>query len=465
MATIDGVNHNFKGVLTPGKGSGDSEETFELKILQAEEGPERWLLTDQGKWWLFQAPSGPIAPFTIAKEHERFEAQRFAGNYPAPSGRLFRWVQLEQPYLEIEPPFQGTTEAMLISGEDFSQIFLSLPLMVGAPDVYYTPSFPASEIPRDAVSVRPGLGGGKLVPHFSLLLALLFGGAGFAGWVAPIKALWWLGPLAIFGRFGTTRQSLADHALRLLAGVFFLDFISHGLDNNVTAEWDEPLAPLFESAKVGGICALLWLLRLWQPRLFFSAIDGVNFAGGCSWLVFACGMAIVTMVEEFNYFRFFDWYAGELPWTALWLIAGVLGIWHKFKDYRNVPLDLRGFRSLLYRTTDTLDQKLDVCVHKSQVLSEWADDLEDALVISADPLVASLADYGPSFLAWRDQAKNLQDVSPSQLDPETRQSLEADLATIASDFRDLIACLDGAPGSLRELRSLRRSPLLETWNQ
>lgn len=466
MATIDGVIHDPKGVVSSSKGSGDSEQKFEFRVLKsANRGPERWLLTDKGKWWLFQPPPDQNVPYVVAKEHERFEADRVTGASAARGATVYRWVRLEQPYTEIDPPFRGTSEALIVSGGGAPpRILLSLPLMVGSRDVFYTPSFPAAELPRASIMAKAGLGGGKLVPHLSLLLAVFFGAAAFLGVSAPIRALWWLGPLAIGGRFLATRQSLWDHCLRLLAGAFFLDFTTRGLDNVMTSEWEEGMAPLFESAKVAVIGLLLWVLRLASPRLFFSVIDGVNITGGCSWVVFACGVAVVTLVEEFNYFRFFDWYAGELPWSVLWFLGALLGIWHKFKDYRKVPLDRRGFRSLLYRTADTLEQGLPLCVSKALALSEWADDLEDALLISADPLVVSLADYAPAFIAWRDQVKNLQDVAPAQIDAETRQHLEADLAIVAADFRELVGCLDRWPESRQELRGLRRSPLLETWN-
>ena len=124
---------------------------------------------------------------------------------------------------------------------------------------------------------------------------------------------------------------------------------------------------------------------------------------------------------------------------------------------------MRGFRSLLYQTADILDQKVEVCRHKADSLAQWADDLEDALAISGDPLVASLADYAPFFEAWRDQAKKLAEADA--LSPDDQEHLNADLATIASDFRDLISCLDRWPESQSELKSLRRSPMLGTWGQ
>lgn len=461
MPIIDGEEFRESNVLTPSKGSGDSEEKFTISVLR-NGGRTRWLLQDKGKWWLYASPPEPVAPYTVAKTYEEFKADRVGGQG---GSRDFRWVQLEQPYMQAEPPFQGATEALVISSGGPASMMLSLPLMVGKPGVYYTPSFPASKVPRDPVAVKEGLGGGRLVPHLSLIMAAIFGAAVLVHTPAPIGLLWWLGPVAIACRYFTTRQSSWDHVFRLLAGVFFLHFVTHGFDNRMTEEMEDQMVPMFESAKVFVLCLGLWVLRLWKPRYYFSVIDGVNLTGGCSWLLFACVMGFVSMDEEFNYFSFFNYYAGVMPWSILWFCAALFGFMYTLSDYRKVPLDLKGFRSLLYRSADTLDQKLDVCVHKSEALVQWADDLEDALSISADPVVASLLDYGPFFTAWRDQAKNLKDVDPKTLDSQTREQLEADLATVASDFRDIVACIDGWPQAQSKLQSLRRSPLLETWNQ
>ena len=446
-------------MLTPSKGSGDSEEKFIISVLR-NGARTRWLLQDKGKWWLYASPSAPPAPYAIAKTYEEFNADKVGG---MGGSKLFRWVQLDQPYMQAEPPFQGATEALVMSGGGPPSMMLSLPLMVGKSGVYYTPSFPASDIPREAVVAKESLQSAKLISHLSLVMAAIFGVAVLLNFAAPIGLLWWLGPAAVVCR--STRQSLRDHVLRVVAGVFFLHFATHLVDNVMTREMEDQMVPMFESAKVVVLCLGLWVLRMWKPRYYFSVIDGVSSWGGCSWLLFAGGITFWSMIDEFNYFSFFNYYAGVLPWSILWFCAALFGFMNTLSDYRKVPLDLKDFRSLLYRSADTLGQKLDVCVHKSEALVQWADDLEDALSISADPVVVSLSGYGPFFTAWRDQAKNLKEVDPKTLDSQTREQFEADLATVASDFRDIVTCIDGWPKTQGKLQSLRRSPLLETWNQ
>lgn len=111
----------------------------------------------------------------------------------------------------------------------------------------------------------------------------------------------------------------------------------------------------------------------------------------------------------------------------------------KLKDYRKAPVDRDGFRSLLYRTCDITKQGL-------------------------APAVRAFTPLAPSFLRWREQTVALQDVEVESLDDDVRQALEADLATISEDFEELVVYLDGLPNDCGELKTLRYSPQLVTWN-
>ncbi len=459
MASIDGKAYQERTSIVCSRGSGDSKEEFTFRVLLSPEGVECWLLTENSKWWLFRRPAQPVS-FKVVKTHEEFQAQKFVRDGQDLGEKRLAWVTFDRAYSEALP-FQSTTEGMLIDGSD---MLISVPLMQDKEE-FFSPSFPASGMTRSIITPRSGLGGDGLAKHVGLALAALFLAAAFLKTAVPIKALWWLGPLAILSRAASTRQSLWDHLLRFVGGVFFLHFVTHALDNLWTNDWDEAAVPLFESAKIGAMCLLLWVVRLWKPRIYFAFLDGATVSGGCSWLVFCSGLALVCMAEEDNYFKWFSWYAGESFWGMLWLLAGICGIAYKIHDYRRVPLDLRGFRSLLYRTADALNLDLGVCCNKSGCLVEWADDLEDALAISAHPLVASLADYAPDFEAWRGQASKLAEVDPEQLTARQREHLAADLATIGADFRDLISCLDQWPESKDQLKEIRISPMLGTWGQ
>lgn len=443
-------------------GSGDNKEEITFKLLSDPAGKECWLLNDGGKWYLYQAPPDLSQPYRVETTYETFAADTVRRNKVDQPPCLFSWVGFSQPYQHAEAPFRDATRGMLMEGNDRDDMMLAVPLLQTSSGVYYSARFPAAKMKRETVTPHTGLEGGPFVSHLGLGLAVLFGGATVLETTVLMKLCWWLGPLAVFLRCFSTRQSTWDHVLRLVGGLFLLHFATHGLDNFVTRDWEEQATPLFEMAKIAALSGALWGLRMWNLRVYYAVIDGVAYGGGCSWLVFVTGTIFLSLVDEANHFRWFTWYSGELPWAVFWPLAVAWCIWSTYKDYRKAPLDLAGFRSLVFRTVEVLDQKLDHCRLRSAQLTEWADDLEDALAISADPLVCSLVDYGEAFKLWQTQAAVLKDVVPDRV--SDREQLEADLAAIAADFRELLSCLDRWPESWEGFKSLRCSPMLGTWN-
>jgi hypothetical protein len=463
--TIDEATYQLKHVLKCSKGSGDNKEEFSFTVLTGPDDHEFWLLNERNDWWLFRRPPDGTVRFEVANAHEEFFAQRFERDGVDEGPKRLTWAAFTEPYQNAPAPFQGTTEGLLFGGTDSRDMMLSIPLMMTEPDVFYTPSFPASQMSRVAVTPRAGLGGGPVVKHFALILGIVFAVSALLGVTNPIKMLWWMGPLAVIARHYTTQQSTLNHALRLLAAVFFLHFSTYVFDHAVALSVEEAGLPLYESVKVALLCIALWGVRLWNPRYYFAVVDGVTWGGGCAWLLFCGGLTVATLFDEVNLFNWFRWYAGTLPWSLLWIVGAAAGIHHKLKDYSKAPLDLRGFRSLLYRTAETLEQKLEHSRSKAGSLGEWADDLGDALAISTDPLVVSLVDYAPAFKALREQAQKLADVDVKTLEPASKAHLDADLTTIAEDCRAMISCLDRWPESRADFTLLRRSPRLVLWGK
>jgi hypothetical protein len=464
---VDGQSYNYRGTIEASKGAGDSKETLSFTVYGDAAGVEHWLLQDNSKYYLLRAAADPSRAYPIETTHEEFAADKLTVLGQTKTPVRYSWVTLDHTFEDAPPPFSGTSDAMICrTPEGDRQTMMSIPLLKWQGDAYYSPSFPAADMPRSAIEAKLGLGGGQsLAISLCLFLALLFGISVPLGFLIPVKVLWWAGPAAILLRLMCARQSPVDHVLRLIAGLFFLHFCTHLLDHVFTQELSDEQGLLFESARLAVLSLVLLALRLASPKLYYSALDGSSYGGSCSWTLFTCVLIMVSMDEEDNFFQWFDWYSGMLPWSIFWLLLMGAGIWYKYRDYKHVPLDLRGFRSLLYRTTDTLNDTLEMACHKAKRLMEWADDMEDALSISADRLVASLADFKPFFEAWGSDAKKLEEIDTDALSPQEREALEADLATICADFQDLIACLDGWPATSQDLKSLRRSPRLATWGQ
>ena len=460
---IDDLSYETRGDVNCSKGSGDNEETFFFRtIRERDRGGEHLLLEDRGKWWMYSPPPRPV-DIPVAKVHEEFKADRVHG-CGRENVKEFAWVTLERSFDDAPLPYTGTAEALVMtSHRGVREVWMCAPLMRGDGDVFYSPHYPAANLPRKSVTLKQGLAaGGSLAGWLCGAMALLFGAAALSGIALPMQLMWWLGPLAVAMRAFTTRQSQMDHVLRLVGGVFFLHFATHLIDHHFAAELEDREGLLFESARLSIVLFFLFGLSKLQPKIYFAILDGSTTGGGCAWSVFTVGILIASFSEEDNFFRWFDWYAGMLPWSILWLLGLAYAIWFAYDDYRQVPLDLKGFRSLLYKTADTLSQTAGVACQKSKRLAQWADDLDDALGISADPLVASLAELGPDFVGWREQAKKLGELNPDALSAERRKALEADLAIIASDYRGLVAWLDADRSVRGELLSLRRSPFLET---
>jgi hypothetical protein len=108
MATmIDGETYNLRCTITCSKGSGDSKEEFSFTVLEGpKDGKECWLLTENSKWWLFQAPPDLSQPFTIASTHEEFYAQKVTRNGLEQGERRFAWVALAGRTTTLPFPFK-----------------------------------------------------------------------------------------------------------------------------------------------------------------------------------------------------------------------------------------------------------------------------------------------------------------------------------------------------------------------
>ncbi len=458
---VDGQTYQYRGLVDATKGSGDSTERLSFTVYTGPDGRECWLGKDKEQWYLCRAPAVPSSSPKVIKIHEVFIPTKFEifGKETPPV--TFSWVALEQRQLDETEPFHGTDQAMLMGAE----VKLAIPLLKEPDgDVYFGPNFPAADIPR-----RQVIAGTSAGPRIALVLLLALAGVmAFGVWAkspVPIRIFWWVGPILGGISMMGSRHSFLRMVCGLLSGVFFFHFATHGLDYLVTHEWEEEAEPLFESARVVASCLLFLGLRALWPRFYLALVDGSNTGGGAAWLIYLGGQLLVASGEDAeNYFSWFNWYASIPLWSWFWPICLILAVVSKFKDYRKAPVDRDGFRSLLYRTCDIIRQGLENSVGAAKRLEAWADDLEDALSLSAAPAVRAFTPLAPSFLCWREQTVALQDVEVESLDDDVRQALETDLATISEDFKELLDYLDGWPNDSKELKTLRYSPRLVTWN-
>lgn len=467
MPKIDGENFPHGPQLKITRGSGDSETVFHIETMRSgHSGESYWMLEEKEKRWLYLYPSKPPergASAQVRTVHETFEASRvephrFAGKEIS---LVFRWARMFEPLAGHPAPFHDTCEALLLGDGSYVRALPAIPVLHYRGELF-TPDYPAEKMPwrllnSEPVSALRGLGA---TIALSFTMALLFGLFAAAGLTWPVTLFWWTAPLTAilcFGRLG--RRSELGHLARLISGAFFIHFLTRGFDVAVTGAWEDSEAALFECWKLCGMFLGLALLTRLRPQLTFGLIDGAYRVGPALW---ATGLVIMLiMLEDGNYFPWFNYYAGVMPWGLLLGAVGLVSMGEKIWDYRKAPVDKRGFLRLLYRTADVLEKGPEAAASRSARLAEWADDLEDALSISASPQVVALSELGPEFLLWKTQAIAL--ASYHEFSPARQSQVQADLAVIAEDFRQLAETLDGK--NAKKLSTPRPSPYLATYNQ
>lgn len=466
MPRVDEQNFSSGPELKISKGSGDSETTFRMQTLRSgDSGKNYWLLDDSGKKWLYLFPTQPPAKgesTTVRQVHETFAADRvepgrFLGH---DISRMFRWAQLGEPMPGQPKPFHDATEALLLGEGSYVKVLPAVPVLEYRGDLY-TPDFKAEKMPwRLLGEPRPSsMAGLGPVVLLAGLMSALFGLVALSTSAVPIHVFWWLAPMFGVLGYGAWRSTDAGKLARLVAGVFFLHFLTRGVDVAITGDWEEVDAGVFEAWKLCGTFLLMALLVRVRPQLYFGLVDGAYRVAPALWTIGV--VTLLFMLDEGNYFPWFNYYSGVMPWGLLLGSIGLVSVAEKIWDYRKAPVDTRGFVRLLYRTTETLEKGPETAMARSARLAQWGDDLEDALSISASPEVVALADLGPDFLLWKTQAKAL--ASYDEFSPDRQNQVREDLAVIAGDFRAIAESLEGRSGKKRS--SIRHSPYLATYNQ
>lgn len=457
---VDGETYHYQGLIDATRGAGDNLQRLNFTAYTGPDGRSCWLSEDKQRWYLYRdAPEG--SDLKGIETHETFAAHDFSMFGRSQPPVTFSWVTLDGRQHQETGPFQGTDQAMSMGPRQFK---LAIPLVRDpGTDDYYGPNFPAAKFPRR--SVRPGSAvGPRAATALLLLLAATMGWAVWAQSSVPLTVLWWAAPVFGLLRWGTVRHSFLHQVFGVISGLFFFHFATHGIDYWVTHNWDEELAPLFESARLGLACLLFLLLRALFPRFYLALLEGSYAGGGSAWVLYFSVLFLVLINEDGeNYFPWFNWYASIPPWSWIWPLL-LLGVFcFHYRDYRRAPVDRAEFRRLLFQTAEVLRQGLGASVGASRSLERMADDLEDALSLSADPAVRAFTPLAGCFLQWCEQAKALRAVDLESLDESTRRSLEADLEVLVADFDDLVAYLDAWPKATQQLLTLRISSRLLTW--
>lgn len=458
---VDGQRYEYKGTVEASKGSGDDKEDLKFTVYLDPEGRECWLGEDKRRWYLYRDVTNAEARLKAGYTAEEFDSDKLRILGEAFDAAKFTWVTLHDRQMSEPEPFRGTNQAMRM-GEKTK---LSIPLFRDqARDSYFGPNFSAADIPPYALS--PGSAAALWAANLMVLvLALVMGVSVWQQSPLAIRIFWWLGPIFAAVRLMSARQGLIGTVCGMLGGIFFLHFCTHGLDYLVTNSWEEAAAPLFESARLALFCLLVLGLRAYSSRLGLALIDGAFYGGGAAWLVYLSGQFIASMVlEDEGYFPWFSYYASLPMWAWVWPVLLFFGVSSKLKDYAKAPVHRDGFRSLLYRTYELTRQGLEVVTEAAERLEKWADDLEDSLSLSTDPAVRAFAPLAPDLLQWKMQAGLLKEIDPAELDDDIRESLESDLEALSQDFLGLINYLDEFSAKPAELKSLRYSPLLLTWD-
>jgi hypothetical protein len=472
MPKVDDENFFRMTEVWVEKGSGDSKTKLIFTVIHSTEKPRQWLFHDDKAWWLYHLanPSEEILAeqVTVAKKHEVFKANKVSdlgSGFPL-NFKQFTWVTLAQPLKGVPEAYRHSREALLVGHGPKAVVLPAIPLLCTEPDCYFSPSYPASELPRRQIEVTQEVAGEGLGPAQGLAAALtvLFGLSVLIDFSWPARLIYIFGPMAALFCIGSWRTRSYGRLARLVSGAFFLHFFSRGIDVAITSEWEDAAGLMYESWKLAVIFGLLGLLAKIQPRLYFGFVDGAYQAGAFFFPLFATVLVFVSSEQEFNYLRFFNYYAGVMPWGAMLGVVGLAAVGHRLWDYRHAPVNKEDFRKLLCRTTEILGQGVAVAPHRSARLAAWADDLEDGLSISLSPEVLSLAKLGPEFLLWRTQAGNLG--AYQGMAAEQKSLVEDALGALHSDFQELVEALDNFnQGSPITLRTLRHSPLLATWGQ
>lgn len=459
----DGTLCLWHGIFRCSKGSGEDREEFYLRVFRDVDDVESLLLEEEGKWTLFRRPQCPPTRIEIVTLHESFAADFISRDGKRVEPKELRWVTLETPFQDEAAPFEETREALLW-GDAPDDVWMSVALMEWTDGVFCSSSRAASEIEPGQVPLFKALDA-RVLEVFGWGLVLLFGVSAWSGNTAPVTALWWLGPIALFIRpLWSSLGVFFEQCCRLLSGLFFFHLLTHGIDNFFTQDWDNEHLRLFESARLCLTLALLMLARRFAPRVHFAILDGVPLLGCGSWLIF--GFLLATYLEDpEETYQWFSWYIGEPPQSLLFALLAVVGIAYKWKDYRKVPLDLLSFRSSLYRSAEVLEGGLASVGQSQERLQLWADDLADALEISLDPRVNSLRALKENLRAWRDHVGELCAVLADGASDEQLEAVERDIKTIQGD---LFALCDGLEqlkaGQPATFFPIRRSPLAATWN-
>ncbi len=466
MAKVDGQNFPNGQQLRISKGSGDSETSFHIETLRSSlTGESFWMLEEKGKRWLYRYPTQPAekgASASVEAVHETFQADRVEpGRFLGQDiSRVFRWARMAEPIAGQPAPFHDTREVLLLGDGSYVKPLPAIPVLQYGGDLY-TPDFPAEKMPWKLLQPEPisawrGLGAVVLL---ALILAGCFGLFAVSNFIAPVKAFWWLAPLTGLLCIGSWRTSEVGRVARLISGAFFFHFLTRGFDVAITGDWEDADAYVFEAWKLCGTFLLLGLLAKVRPQLYFGLVDGAYRVGPALWLTGMCTLFI--LLDDGNYFPWYDYYAGVMPWGLLLGAIGLGSMAEKIWDYRKAPVDMAGFLRLLYRIADVLDKGPESARGRSARLAEWGDDLEDALSISASTVVISLSELAPDFLLWKTQAIAL--ASYDEFLPDRQSQVREDLVVIAGDFRAIAESLDGR--SSKKLSSIRPSPYLATYNQ
>ena len=249
---------------------------------------------------------------------------------------------------------------------------------------------------------------------------------------------------------------------RLIGAAFLIHFSTHGLDVYLSQDWEEMRGIAFESTRAALLIAVLLIFRMTWVRGYCVLADGSSFGGGCSWGVFLVGISCFSLSQDFSYFPWFAWYSGSLPWGLIWPIALALGIWVSWEDYKLVPMEAKSMRSSLFKIVEALDDGVEATQSRAEELASLADDLNDALRISNDPVVVSLVQCGPDFLKLKEALQRLMELDLSDLTESEFKLIEQDLKIMRADLKALLERFRSLGSSSFSVESLRVSSFLLT---
>ena len=474
MLTIDGVEYKKTGRLDCVKGSGDNQEQWHFDVLELPNGGRYLMNTDKQQSWLYLLYASGDPNIEIETVYETSLVDTMSGALTPQQKKShkdleFRWVGFKERFADAPLPFQDTSQGLTVGrqGKSPSETYMSIPLLRRGRDTFYTPHFPASELPPENVEAfkRSKAGAGlEAVVGIASLLAMVWGVLNSDP--TPLSLVWWLGPVAGICYIFSTRAGVFYDSLRFLVGAYLLHFSTHCIDTTVTTDyWREPPAIAFETTRFGIILLILLLCRMASVKVYSTLVDGCYRGAGCAWWLFATGLAMWGIFDEFNSFEWFRWYSGVLPWGAIWAIFMILAVSEKWFDYRDAPLNKRTLRRCLNQLSEATSQGLQAVARQAEKLGATANNLEDAVRVSNDSAVASLFPLGPAFLSLETMINTLSNMDLESLNERETDRINQDLKTVSEDLAALLTNFHDWGTDGQTVTLPRLSPFLLTYGK